>query len=198
MIIAGWSEDINDVPHALCPYHGHWDVLTFEDGLIICGKTLAILPMEREKILHAIYEGHMGISKCQYHARHCAYCPVINVDIKQIVESCPTCQCNFPQEPLWPLQPSPALEHPWQHLCADVSYFDGSEYLVITDYYSKMPIVQRIPVSQCNACKTFSVLKQLFTEHSIPETLHTDNGPQFMNAFFTDSAMKWKFDHHTS
>ena len=23
MILAGWPDDINDVPHVLCPYHGH-------------------------------------------------------------------------------------------------------------------------------------------------------------------------------
>ena len=34
-IIAGWPDDINDVPHALCPYHGHRNTLTVEDGLIL-------------------------------------------------------------------------------------------------------------------------------------------------------------------
>ena len=35
MIIAGWPDDINNVPHALCPYHGHRNNLTVEDGLIL-------------------------------------------------------------------------------------------------------------------------------------------------------------------
>ena len=39
--------------------------------------------------------------------------------------------------------------------------FDGSEYLVIVDYYSKMPIVQRMPTSQCTAAKTITHLKEL-------------------------------------
>ena len=34
-IIAGWPDDINDVPGALCPYHGHRNILTVEDGLIL-------------------------------------------------------------------------------------------------------------------------------------------------------------------
>ena len=66
------------------------------------------------------------------------------------------------------------------------------------DYYSKMPIVRRIPASQCNASKTISVLKELFAEHGIPEVLHTNNGPQFSNALFTKVATDWKFDHNTS
>ena len=57
--------------------------------------------------------------------------------------------------------------------------FDGSEYLVIVDYYSKMPIVRKMPTSQCNSAKMMTVLKELFVEHGIPEEIRSDNGPQF-------------------
>ena len=49
--------------------------------------------------------------------------------------------------------------------------FDGSKYLVIVDYYSKMPIVQMIPTSQCNSAKMITVLKELSAEHGIPEEI---------------------------
>ena len=140
----------------------------------------------------------MGISKCQNRARHCVYWPGIKSDIKCIVESCPTCQCHHLQEPQQLLQPTPAPEHPWHLLGADYFHLDGSEYLVTTDYCSKIPIIRRILVSQCNASKTISVLKELFREHCIPEVLCTDNGPQFVNALFTEFATDWKFDHNTS
>ena len=68
-------------------------------------------------------------------------------------------------------------EHPWQLIGTDYFHFDGSEYLVVTDYYSNMSIIRRISASQCNAFKSISVLKELFAEHGIPEILHTDNGP---------------------
>ena len=61
-----------------------------------------------------------------------------------------------------------------------------------------MPIIRKIPASQCNASKTNSVLKELFAEHDIPEVLCTNNGPQFANALFTEYATDWKFDHNTS
>ena len=35
MIIAGWPDNINDVPHTLCPYHSLRKHLTDEDGLIL-------------------------------------------------------------------------------------------------------------------------------------------------------------------
>ena len=44
-IIAGWPDNINDVPHALCPYHGHRNALTVEDGLSLWGEALIIPPL---------------------------------------------------------------------------------------------------------------------------------------------------------
>ena len=35
MIIAGWPDYINDVPHAQCQYHGHRNTLIVEDALIL-------------------------------------------------------------------------------------------------------------------------------------------------------------------
>ena len=43
--------------------------------------------------------------------------------------------------------------------------------MVIVNYYSKMPIVWKMPTSQCNSVKTIAVLKELFAEHGIPEEI---------------------------
>ena len=55
-----------------------------------------------------------------------------------------------------------------------------------------------MPPSQCNANKTISMLKELFSKHGIPETLRSDNGPQFANHMFAEFAKEWNFDHNTS
>ena len=161
-IITGWPDNIKDVPKALWalrPYHGQHDLLTVEDGLIVRGEAIIIPPGERKKVLEQIHQGHLGTSKCQYRARQCVYWPGINKDIEQLVEACATCQRHWPQEPRQPLKPTPPPEQPWQQLGADFIMFDGSEYLVIVDYYSKMPIVWKMPKSQCNSAKTITVLK---------------------------------------
>ena len=44
--MAGWPDDIKDVPKALRPYHGQRDSLTVEDGLILHGEAI-IVPQER-------------------------------------------------------------------------------------------------------------------------------------------------------
>ena len=66
--------------------------------------------------------------------------------------------------------------------------FDGSEYLVIINYYSKVPIVLKMPTSQCNSVKMIIVLKELLAKHDIQEEIQSDNGPQFeshLSAEFT-------------
>ena len=42
--------------------------------------------------------------------------------------------------------------------------------------------------SQSNAAKTISVLKELFSENGIPETLRSENGPQFASHLFAEFA----------
>ena len=76
--------------------------------------------------------------------------------------------------------------------------FDGSEYLVIVDYYSKMPIIWKMPTSQCNSAKMITVLKELFAEHGIPEEIRSDNGPQFASHFFAEFTKDWNIKHSTS
>ena len=78
MILSGWPKDIHDVPVNLCPYHHTHNILTVEDGIILCGEALVIPPSERDKVLWSIHKGHQGISKGQYHAHHCVYWPGIN------------------------------------------------------------------------------------------------------------------------
>ena len=76
--------------------------------------------------------------------------------------------------------------------------FDGSEYLVIIDYYSKMSIIQKMPTSQCNSAKMITVLKELFAEHGIPEEILSDNGPQFTSHLFAEFTKDWNIKHSTS
>ena len=43
-----------------------------------------------------------------------------------------------------------------------------------------------------------SHLKAIFARHGIPETVISDNGPQYSSAEFSKFAQKWGFSHLTS
>ena len=87
--------------------------------------------------------------------------------------------------------------NPPQHL-NDHGNTDGSKYLVIVDYYTKMPFVRKMSPSQCNSARMIAVLKELFAEHGIPEVIWTDNGPQFPSHLFAEFTKDWNIDHTQS
>ena len=138
-IVAGWPEDVKDVPNALRPYHNHHDEMTVEDVLILKGEALVIPPTEREKILQAIHEGHQGITKCQYRARHCVYWPGINQEIQHMVKSMYNMSTT---PPIGTTATTPTNTSTWTSMVTHWCSFNGFEYLVIVDYYSKMPFVR--------------------------------------------------------
>ena len=203
MILLGWPEDICNVPMDLCPYHHACDVLTVEDSIILHGEALIIPPVERNKVLQSIHEGHQGISKCQYHAHQCVYWSGINQDIKHAIDACATCQCHCPQEPQQLLKPTPAPECPWQCLGANFMHFDGNEYLIIIDYYSKMPFICKIPPSQWNATKMMSTLKNCllsmaYQSHSTVTMAPSLPAPSLQNLLLTGTLTSAPTNPHSN
>ena len=172
--------------------------MTVEDGIILRGEAILIPPTERAEILQQIHEGHQGITKSQLRARNCVYWPGINKDIQCMIEACETCQNFRPCQSHAPLKAAPPPSRPWQRLGTDLFEFDGNDFIVIADYYSNMPFLCKIPWGQCNAAKVISILKEVFLEHGVPETLISDNGPQYSSALFAEFVDEWKFTHVTS
>ena len=172
--------------------------MTVEDGIILRGEAILIPPTERGEILQQIHEGHQGITKSQLCTCNCVYWPGINKDIQHMIEACETCQRFRSHQSHAPLKATPPPSRPWQRLGTDLFEFNGNDYIVISDYYSNMPFLCKIPRGQCNAAKVISILKEVFSEHGIPETLISDNGPQYSSALFAEFADEWKFTHVTS
>ena len=52
--------------------------------------------------------------------------------------------------------------------------------------------------SQSNINKVVLLLKEMFSEHGIPEVLCSDNGPQYVSAQFTNFCISWGITHETS
>ena len=84
-------------------------------------------------------------------------------------------------------------------MCAtDIFTLEGIDHLVVGDFYSMMILVQHLPPGQSNANKVILLLKEMFSEHGIPEVLPSDNGPQYVSAQFTDFCIAWGISHETS
>ena len=168
------------------------------DGILLHGEAILIPTMEREEFLCWIHEGHQGITKCQLCTQNCVYWLGINKEIQYVIKACETCQCFRPWQPCALLNPTLPSTQPWQHIGTDLFEFNQHEYLVLTNYYSHMPIIWKVPHGQCNSSKVISLLKEIFSKHGSPETLVCDNGPQHASTAFAEFVDEWKFTHMTS
>ena len=75
------------------------------------------------------------------------------------------------------LIPTSLPSHPWQKVAADIFILKGQEYMVIVDYFSRYPEVQKLKSTTTQGI--INVLKAAFARHGISETFRSDNGPQF-------------------
>ena len=81
---------------------------------------------------------------------------------------------------------------------SDIFILEGANYIICGDFYSKMILIQCLPSGQSNTIKVIWLLKEMFSEHGIPEILHSDNGPQYASAQFANFCTSWGITHETS
>ena len=184
------------VPSVL--YWQHRETLTIEDGLVLQGEALVIPPAKREQVLHQLHQFHQGITKSQLLTCGSFFWPSINKAIEEVVCQCETCTWFQSQNAAVPLTPTPTPSHPWQMCATDIFMLEGVDHLVVGNFYLKMLFVWCLPPGQNNTNKVILLLKEMFSEHGIPKVLHSDNGPQYVSAQFTDFCLSWGITHETS
>ncbi|XP_063953999.1 uncharacterized protein K02A2.6-like [Lytechinus pictus] len=193
----GWPERMKDLPSQLRPYWSFRDELSVEDGIIMKGPRVVVPKSMHEYVLGKLHEGHQGSTKTKLRARDCVYWLNINSNIESVVNQCATCQKHQRSQPKEELLPHELPTRPWQILGTDLFHFEGREYLIIADYYSKFPLVRRMPV-ECTSKAVIEATQQIFSEHGIPEKVVSDNGPHFASSAYKEFASNWNFAHVTS
>ena len=88
-------------------------------------------------------------------------------------------------------------DYPWQVVATDLFELDGKNYLLTVDYFSRYPEVTHLKSSTTSAT-VIEHLKRVFSRHSVPEIVRSDNGPQFSSHEFAQFASLYEFSHVTS
>ena len=89
------------------------------------------------------------------------------------------------------------VARPWGKVSADLCEIDNPTLLVVSDYYFS----NFIEVARLNAVTSRAIIKELkamFARFGIPDTLISDNGPQFASAELSVFTKTWMFEHKTS
>ena len=139
-----------------------------------------------------IHTGHQGIQKCRERAKSGVWWPNLSKQIEDLVRECPTC-IKTKTNRTEPMIPSQLPERPFQKVGTDLFEWKGQEFVLVVDYFSRYCEigVLRISTSQ----EVINHLKAIFARHGIPETVISDNGPQYSSAEFAKFAEDWGFTH---
>ncbi|XP_028519732.1 uncharacterized protein K02A2.6 [Exaiptasia diaphana] len=158
-VLQGWPETKDEVPQNIREYWNFREEITLYNGILLKNQRVIIPKAMRPEILSRIHSSHQGITSCIRKARDVVFWPNMSSDIKEIVDRCPVCAENQPQN----------------------NFIEVDEL-----------------VDSTISAEVIKALKQQFSRHGIPDTLVTDNGPQFDCKEFQQFAKEWEFEHLSS
>lgn len=87
--------------------------------------------------------------------------------------------------------PTPVQERPWQWVATDLFFWEKKTYIV--DFFSRY-----IEVAHLKVASAETALKDVFSRNGPPQTVVSDNGPQFSGSPFQNFAIEYGFTHVTS
>ncbi|UYV67701.1 K02A2.6-like [Cordylochernes scorpioides] len=196
--MSGWPKNKREVDPELRGYWQFQEDLTYQNGLLLRGQRILIPKTLRKEILEKLHQGHFGINKCRSRAKESVWWLGISQEIERMVSSCTKClKERKPKHE--PLMPSEFPIRPWQKVGMDIFYLNGRWYLIVCDYYSRYPEVSLL--QNLTAQEVIGRLKSIFARHGTPETVRSDNGPQFQKVLgseFSKFSKEWSFKHITS
>lgn len=92
--------------------------------------------------------------------------------------------------------PSDIPELPWHTVGTDLFHWNGSDYLIVVNYYSRY-----FEISQLENISSKTVIthfKSIFASHGIPSTVRSDSGSQYTSTELQNFAKTWNFEHSAS
>lgn len=195
-IKSGWPEERKLCPQSIAEYWNHRDELSHMNDILFKGEKIIIPTSLRTEMLSRIHAGHMGMEKCKQRARDIIFWPGMNKQIEELVGKCHICNEHKPSNTKEPMISHKIPDRPWQTVATDLFTWNNEDYLVTVDYYSRYFELDRL--HSTTAAAVIHKLKASFARHGIPETLISDNGPQYRCREFEGFANTWGFTHITS
>ena len=154
--------------------------------MILRGTRIVIPKKLRPRVLSLAHEGHLGIfgTKQKLHSK--VWWPGIEKDAEKHCKTCYGCQLVSRPSLQEPIMSTALPTGPWRELAIDLlgSLPTGESILVIVDYYSRY---YKIDIMRSTvALKVTSSLEKIFSRHGLPESLTSDNGPEFIATEFRE------------
>nr|KAG5701147.1 hypothetical protein BaRGS_002623 [Batillaria attramentaria] len=179
----GWPLKHAEINEDVRKFQKLSDSLSICHGCLIYGTRVVIPQSLQPKILDLLHIGHFGMERMKQLARTAVYWPGIDAAIEMTSRRCDSCgeHQNKPSKP--PVHPWMLPEKPWSRVHLDHAInFMGTNWLVITDAYSKYPCIH--PTSSTSTRATLDLLEEDFAHFGYPHTLVSDNATTFVSEEF--------------
>lgn len=196
LIQNGWPQVKQDVDASVRSYWEFRDELAVEDGLIFRNNRVVVPTKMRSLMLEKIHESHQGIEKSKRFGRDILFWPGMSAQIADMVGKCSTCNTYRQQNTKEPLIGHAIPQRPWQKVGMDLFELHSKQYLIIVDYHSNFFEVNNL--HDTRSTTIIKKCKQQFSRYGIPDTIVSDNGPQFSSQDFKLFSKQYKFTHTTS
>ena len=191
----GWPSYLSSLDTNIKPYWNAQSDLTLINDILMYKDRLVIPLTLRADILSRLHCGHQGVTKCRERARQSVWWPGLSSEIADMVKSCKTC-ITFQDKQSEPLRPSMFPDRPWQRIASDLFHWQNKEYILVIDYYSRY--IELMKLDQTDSEAVINALKSIFARHGIPESVMSDNGPQYASQQFKNFAEEYNFTSITS
>eukprot|EP00111_Clytia_hemisphaerica_P010127 TCONS_00029605-protein len=181
----------------ITPFRKIRDQLSVFNGILLKNNQIVIPQSLQRKILDIAHQGHQGIVRTKLYLRDHVWWPKINQHVEDLVKQCHACQIVIPKHSkAEPLKPTPLPEEPWQQLGIDLKgpLPDQNTLLVILDYHSRYPIVHVLN-KDTTSDRIIEKLMSTFAIFGYPESIVTDNGPQFIASNFEEFLKSRNINH---
>lgn len=162
-------------------YKPYVNELSSVHDVLLRGNRLVIPEKLRERVLGLAHEAHPGISAMKRRLRQKVWWPSIDKQVEGFIKRCKQCILVSSLGPPEPIKSTRMPEKPWVDIAVDFMgpLPSGHTLFVLVDYYSRF--TEAIVMKQTTAKLTVQALHETFCRFGVPETIKSDNGPQFIS-----------------
>lgn len=192
-----WPKDKSNVPNEIKPYFSLQGKLSHQDGLVFRGERAVIPDALRTDIIVWLHSSHLGVEGCLWIAWECVSWLGMNDQIKKYIATCDICRSlDNKQQKETLISHHKVPSRPWAKVGTDLFVFDNKNYLITVDYFSNFWEIDYL--ADTKSATVIKKMKSHFSRQGIPDSVISDNGPQYASQEFQKFSKQWGFQHVTS
>lgn len=147
-------------------------------NLILRGDRIVIPAVLQRRVAEIAHLGHQGATAMKAHLRSRLWFPGLDLVVENTLKTCKECTMMAKPDPPCPMaRRLPTL--PWQDLVMDFIEGLPNDYslLVVVCYTTRYTMIE--PMKHTTSSMVIIALLKMFSKFGIPQSMTTDNGPQF-------------------